>query len=516
MPSDPDLELKDRLRKFCVCRLKVAIAERKVEELKAAGAKLDARGNPTPSAAFIWTDHNGDGIAQDSEFVWKPNLRLGSYWGSSIGEELTVYTQSPSTGASNGTSKVYRFPVTGWTPAGAPIYTFDAATIIHHTGSAEHVAAMPDGMLIVNAKPQLQGIDIATGTTRWTYPNIWEGVHGSHTADVPAPGRLIGPIATTGYARVGGETGTLFAMNGNLGQQFLFTSDGLWVGAVMRDWRLARVEDMYTVPDEDFGGYFWRDEKSGEVYLEAGKSEYRLYRVTGLDTIHRAEGEIAVSPADADGAKARVAARKAPRQDVPEVPVTRLGSPPKFTEVTADADSKFKFALAHDDENLYLTYDVTDDTPFENTGQIVKQMFNTGDCVDLMYLTNRLLLTVRDGKPLAVLYKQTDPTRTWPVAFVSPDRAVYFGNVIELQDVKMEVTRSKTGYLLKATVPLKTLGIQPSQKVIPGDVGVIFGSQSGNGARLRLYWANKATAITSDVPSEAALAPENWGKLRFE
>ena len=35
MPSDPDLELKDRLRKFCVCRLKVAIAERKLEELKA-------------------------------------------------------------------------------------------------------------------------------------------------------------------------------------------------------------------------------------------------------------------------------------------------------------------------------------------------------------------------------------------------------------------------------------------------------------------------------------------------
>jgi hypothetical protein len=35
VPSDPDLELKDRLRKFSVCRLKVAIAERKLEELKA-------------------------------------------------------------------------------------------------------------------------------------------------------------------------------------------------------------------------------------------------------------------------------------------------------------------------------------------------------------------------------------------------------------------------------------------------------------------------------------------------
>ncbi len=35
MASDPDIELKDLLRKFCVCRLNVSIAERKIEELKA-------------------------------------------------------------------------------------------------------------------------------------------------------------------------------------------------------------------------------------------------------------------------------------------------------------------------------------------------------------------------------------------------------------------------------------------------------------------------------------------------
>ena len=32
---DPDEDIKDRLRKFCVCRLKLAIAERKLEELRA-------------------------------------------------------------------------------------------------------------------------------------------------------------------------------------------------------------------------------------------------------------------------------------------------------------------------------------------------------------------------------------------------------------------------------------------------------------------------------------------------
>jgi len=511
---------------------------RKMEQLKNAGARVDANGNPSPAAAFIWLDQNGDGIPQDSEFVWRDRLPLGGYWGTSIGPDLAIYMLSAG--------KVYRLPVTGWTSNGAPIYTFESATTISYSGSAEHAAALNDGMLIVNAKPQLLGFNIATRQQVWSYPNIWQGVQGSHTADVPAPGRLIGPLSITGSADLEEGIGTIFAMNGNLGQQFLMTSDGLWVGAVLRDWRMAKVEDMYTVPDEDFGGYFWRDQHSGEVYLEAGKSEYRLYRVTGLGTIRRSAGELTVSSELTTTATARAANRKAPRQNVPSVAIVKLSQPFKvsgelkdvpptirFTEVVADSSSKFRFALGHDFANLYLAYDVTDDTPFQNSGQDIKQMFTSGDCVDLMYGVDpkadphrkegaagdhRLLLTIRDGKALAVLYKQVDPTHNWPVPFLSPSRAIYFGSVVELQDARIAVTRSSTGYVLTASIPLATLGIKPevSSSFLIGDVGVIFGSASGNGARLRLYWANKQTAITSDVPSEAALAPANWGRFRFE
>lgn len=64
------------------------------------------------------------------------------------------------------------------------------------------------------------------------------------------------------------------------------------------------------------------------------------------------------------------------------------------------------------------------------------------------------------------------------------------------------------------SVPLATLGLQPTAgDVIRGDLGVL----RGNGFQTlhRAYWSNKATAIVSDVPSEAALAPQLWGRWVF-
>ncbi len=70
--------------------------------------------------------------------------------------------------------------------------------------------------------------------------------------------------------------------------------------------------------------------------------------------------------------------------------------------------------------------------------------------------------------------------------------------------------------LAVAMRPLATLGVNlATSHTFTGDVGVIYGSATGGSARLRLYWSNKDTAITSDVPSEAALQPDKWGQLRF-
>jgi hypothetical protein len=87
---------------------------RKIDQLKASGYKSDAKGAPVPSVAFIWTDQNGDGIAQDSEFVWKENLHWGGYWGTAIGEDFAIYMQSAGL--------VYRLPLKGWNAQGADLH----------------------------------------------------------------------------------------------------------------------------------------------------------------------------------------------------------------------------------------------------------------------------------------------------------------------------------------------------------------------------------------------------------
>lgn len=63
-----------------------------------------------------------------------------------------------------------------------------------------------------------------------------------------------------------------------------------------------------------------------------------------------------------------------------------------------------------------------------------------------------------------------------------------------------------------ATSSLATLGLKPAAgQRLYGDLGVLRGS--GGQTVQRVYWSNKTTAITADVPSEAQLTPQLWGTL---
>ena len=81
-------------------------------------------------------------------------------------------------------------------------------------------------------------------------------------------------------------------------------------------------------------------------------------------------------------------------------------------------------ALGRDAQKLYLAYQVHERRPMQNGGADWQTLFATGDCVDLMLATDlkadpnrrsaapgdlRLLFTLFQGRPVAVLYRPVVP-----------------------------------------------------------------------------------------------------------
>lgn len=98
-----------------------------------------------------------------------------------------------------------------------------------------------------------------------------------------------------------------------------------------------------------------------------------------------------------------------------------------------------------------------------------------------------------------------------PVPFSSPWRTITIDRV---EDVSRQVALAGAEGNHEMLIPLAALGLKPGLgRRIKADLGVL----RGNGFQTlhRIYWSNKATGLTSDVPSEAMLTPALWGSWEF-
>jgi hypothetical protein len=189
--------------------------------------------------------------------------------------------------------------------------------------------------------------------------------------------------------------------------------------------------------------------------------------------------------------------------------------------------------MAYDDALLYVCYETRRMGPLVNSGNQWDKLFKTGGAVDLHLGTDpeadparqqpvagdlRLLMTYMGDEPVAVIYRPVAPdapkTEAWEV--VSPVFRMAFDQVKRLDDVRMARSGAGDNYVLEAAIPLGTLGlkVEPHQR-LKMDWGVLMTDEDGTQVLARTYWANKATAILSDAPSEAALHPDMWGYLRL-
>jgi hypothetical protein len=400
------------------------------------------------------------------------------------------------------------------------------------------------------------------GEPRWCYPSVWPGLHASHEAAVPdRPGLVVGHTRLLG-GWVHGRAGPMFCINGNMGNMYLLTADGLFVSTLFHDIRLrpnwaapvaTRNMDVTEVSLHDEN--FWpsiTQTADGRVFLVDG-GRTSLVRVDGLDTLARLpETPLTIRPEDLQAARAWFAKAEVQRQQqrgsgLLRVPLRRTAPrvdgriedwpattdwafiDRRGTRANFDSDARpyeVSAAVAVTDTHLFAVWRSTEKNLLSNSGETPNALFKHGGCLDLMLATDpaappdragpvpgdqRLLITRVKDQTRAVLYRARVPGTPEPVAFSSPWRSIPIDVVEEVSPHLTFATDHAGNY--EISIPLAVLRWRPKPgETYRADLGVLRGA---NGQTTqRVYWTNKATAITADVPSEAELTPRLWGKWK--
>jgi hypothetical protein len=184
-------------------------------------------------------------------------------------------------------------------------------------------------------------------------------------------------------------------------------------------------------------------------------------------------------------------------------------------------------AVSISGDRLYAAWRTADRDLLRSAGTTWQTLFKFGGALDLMIGADanasptrrdpvagdrRLLVTLVQGKPMAVLYMPVVPGHTGDrVPFTSPVSSLQMDEVTRVED-QIQLAGKDGDFEL--SVPLALLGLKPTAKQeIRADIGLLRGN--GFATMQRVYWSNKATSITSDVPSEARLSPDLWGRWVF-
>lgn len=520
--------------------------------------------NPQPDKRvfFIWSDANHDGLPQPEEVLMTRQNAKGI---TVTGDLAFVVTRfGPDT---------VLFAPSGFTPKGTPTYELKplvigpAGGLPPSSGGNQTLHTLGAWTIHANAprpfSPHGLGGSL-NGQPRWSYPSPWPGLHASHEAAVPdQPGQVIGHTRLLGDC-IQSKVGPIFGINGNMGNMYLFTADGLFVSTLFHDIRLRpnwaapvamRNMDVTDVSLHDEN--FWpsmTQTPDGKVFVIDG-ARTSLVRVDGLDTLQRLpDQKINITAKDIDNARAwfdRVELERqrllgsgilkvARRESGPIVDgntddwpadtewahIDRRGTRANFNSSSRPYEASA--AVMVTGTQMFAAWRTTEKDLLNNTGETENAPFKHGGCLDIMLATDpeakadrsgpvpgdqRLLVTLVRGKPLALLYRAKVPGTASPVPFSSPSRTIHI-DIVEDVTSQVRVATNREGHY-EIGLPLAALRWQPkSGTVYRADIGLLRG-RDGQTTQ-RVYWSNKATAITADVPSEAELAPRLWGKWKVE
>jgi hypothetical protein len=507
----------------------------------------------------VWADENDDGKVQPGE-VKTYTLDLGGWiegWYMSMTQDLTFW----------GTR--YRISPTGFTACGAPQY--DLTKAVKLPGPAGGRGGMgaqlglgsPDGkyMLYNGAYGEdhstFDCYDVAAGKLMWTYPNNFTGVHGSHRAIPAEVGMIRGAYDLVGAAKLPAPVGDIWVVPTNKGEWHILTEKGFYLTRLFEGDGMKNVFPEQAVPgaildtcppgagEEAFGGSITQA-KDGKLFVQAGHTSFWNVEVVGLDTIRPlGGGKIALSDDDVSvagtfrarylqqgSAARRLIAHKATPAFTGELEKDFAGA--DIAKYQKDDATACRTAMAWDDKNLYVAWEVKDATPWVNGADAPEFMYARGDTVDLQLGTDPKALKDRkeavlgdlrvsigpfQGKSTVVVYRKQAAEKAPKVFNSGVIKGYEMESVIVLKDAKVEVKVDGVNkrYTVEAALPMAALGITPADgATVRGDFGVTFGNKDGNDTILRTYWSNQNTGLVSDEVFELQMTPAAWGEIMLK
>ncbi len=496
----------------------------------------------------VWSDENGDELVQPAEVKALPadaGARYGSHyrWVGEISTDLVFYAGG------------YELRPSRYGHDGAPVYDPSKARKLGNKDlflrAGKHLIGQTGGAF-KGGHYYFADLD---GKVIATYPLVAMGVHSSMHAPVLGPGYTMGDLFFSGTADTGGDLGTVVAVQGNMGQVFLFSEDGLFVSALFRDCRTrppgwpAKAGKGVDLTDtsmlqEPFGSWFGKQD-DGQVRVLFGRNAAIVCRVEGLADVKRLT-PLKLALADQGAAPlttARIENVPAAVLTVPDLrkqgnAVIRVDGNLEdwrglaVHKLTAGKVTVGTVALAHDGKKLYVCYRVKDKTPLRNKGQDFKACFKEGDCVDLQLGTAaaprarpavgdlRVVFAPTRPDATTVVYKpllpgaQADDRRT---EFKSPIGSTVFDFVGKDKTCQVVFKVAAQGYICEAALPFATLGVKPERGLkVYGDIGVFASDQGGQTTTSRTYLFNRVATMTADLSVEARLTTPHWGTLVLE
>ena len=495
----------------------------------------------------VWSDRNRDELVQPEEVfpLPEPGGRIIDFYGMGyvFNPYLTWYLGT------------YAVAPSGFMDDGTPLYDADGMRKLND----EHLAIRTGEYLVGNSSGVFE-----TGHYRFadldgnvfaTYPLNAMGVHSSQRAPSPRAGETRGELCYAGAATVAGELGPIVASQGNYGQMFVFTGDGLFVCALFKDsrhgpgpWPLEAEKGAdftdCTMKQEPFDGCMVVQD-DGKMRVVFGRTAANVCVVEGLEQARRfgpVPVRFAPSGRPADSQPAGGGETAAAPVVIPRLPaagegaIAVDGSLADWRDVPARTihagdEELARVQVAHTGTRLLLAVSVRDETPLLNGFSDWRSAFRTGDGIDV-YMGPagerpdtpvegdvRVLLVPTEGAAAVVRYRPvvpgTDPDKRVP--FTSPIGTTIIDELKISRNLDVVFQKTDDGYVCEASLPLSLFGVSPEAGTsVAGDIGVLSSDGGGQQTLARHYLFNRIWTITADLRSEAMLQPGTWGRLAFE